>query len=326
MNTVFTAKARRAATALGLALSALMAGHATAQAFPTRPITVIFPYTAGSGGDIIARAVSTEAGKLLGQPLVYENRPGANSRLGLTALNNAPGDGHVLNIVSDGVLVSQPIADPDFKMEAGKNYTPISVVFDGPLVLASHPSKPFRDMKGLAEYARANPGKLNFAVAAGAPSHFFAERLNRVMSIDITLIPYKGGAEAATATLAGQTDLVVSQSVKQMVDTGKLIALATTGRERWKVFPETPTLREAGVSFAASVWYPLIAPAGVSKEVAATLNSAFNRAAQSPEVLKKMTDIGLAPVRMSPEEVTAFIKSELDAWGPIIRKAGIKLQ
>lgn len=304
----------------------VISGGATGQAFPTRPITIIYNNLPGSGGDILTRAGSAEAAKILGQPVVVENRAGANGRLGLAALRAAPGDGHVLNVVNNALVIFQPIADTAFKFDPQSDYVPVSVLFESPLVLTANPGMPFRDMKSLIGYAKANPGKLNFAITAGAASHFLAERWMRALDIKVTLIPYKGENAGAAATLGGQTDLLFGTVVKPMVDAGKLIALATTGRTRWKPFPDTLTFREAGVPFSAPVWYPMLAPAGTPASVVKVLSAAFDQAYRTPEVAKRLDDLGFTSPNMGPDETLAYIRSELDAWRPVIQSAGIKLE
>ncbi len=313
-------------SALLTAATLLACGSAAGQAFPTRPITVIYNNLAGSGGDILTRLGSAEASRILGQPVIVENRAGANGRLGLAALRAAPGDAHVLNVVNNALVVFQPIADTAFKFEPEKDYVPVSVLFESPLVLTASPAMPFRDMKGLIGYAKTNPGKLNFAITAGASSHFLAERLTRALDIKVTLIPYKGENAGTAAMLGGQTDLLFGTVVKPLVDAGKMVALATTGGTRWKPFPDTPTLREAGVPFAAPVWYPMIAPAGTPAAVVKVLNAAFEQAYRTPEVAKRLDDMGFTAPSMAPAETLAYVRSELDAWRPVIQSAGIKLE
>lgn len=311
-----------------LAGLALAAATVCAQNFPTRPINVIYNNTPGSGPDVMGRLMATEAAKILGQSVIYENRTGANGRLIIPALKASAGDAHVLGLVTDGLVISQPIADPGFQFEAGKDYEAVSVLFESPFVLAIRPGMAFTDLRGFIAYAKANPGKINFSVTAGASSQFLAERFVRALDVSVTLIPYKGGEAGVMAALGGQTDMLFSTSTaKPHVDSGKLLAVITTGSERWKLFPAVPTLRESGVPFTASSGYPLIAPPGTPRAVLARINRAFEQASRSPDIIKRMQDFGYTSLAgMSAEESSAYIRAEIEAWTPIIRRAGIRME
>ena len=322
--------ARTAMRAAGLyaAATLLLPLSASAQNFPTRPINVIYNNTPGSGPDVMGRMMATEAAKILGQSVVYENRTGANGRLIIPALKAAAGDGHVLGLVTDGLVISQPIADPSFQFEAGKDYEAVGVLFESPFVLAIRPGLPYSDLKGLIANAKANPGKINFSITAGASSQFLAERFVRVLDISVTMIPYKGGEAGAMATLGGQTDMLFSTSTaKPHIDAGKLLGVITTGSERWKLFPAIPTLRESGVPFTASSGYPLIAPPGTPRAVLVRINRAFEQASRSQEILRRMQDFGYTSLAgMSVDDTANYLRSEIEAWTPVIRKAGIKME
>ena len=305
-----------------------LASGAYAQNFPTRPINVIYNNTPGSGPDVMGRLMAAEAAKILGQSVIYENRTGANGRLIIPALKASAGDAHVLGLVTDGLVISQPIADPGFQFEAGRDYEAVSVLFESPFVLAIRPGMAFSDLRGFIAYAKANPGKLNFSVTAGASSQFLAERFVRALDVSVTLIPYKGGEAGIMAALGGQTDMLFSTSTaKPHVDSNKLLAVITTGSERWKLFPGVPTLRESGVPFTASSGYPLIAPPGTSRTVLSRINRAFEQASRSPEIVRRIEEFGYTSLAgMSVEQTAAYLRSEIEAWTPIIRKAGIKMQ
>ncbi len=310
-----------------LQIAALASFPAAAQNFPTRPINVIYSNAPGTAPDVLARFLSIEASKILGQPIIYENRPGANGRLGFNALKAANGDAHTIWMVNDALVVAQPIIDPKWNIEPGKDYEPVSALFASQFVLASSTKMPFRDLKSLIAYAKANPGKLNFAMSQGSTSQFVSERFMKTVGINATLIPYKGGELGLNATLGGQTDMLFSTATaKSAVDSGRLIPIVTTGQERWKLFPGAPSMHEAGYSFSASVSYILLAPIGTPQPVLAKINKAYDDASRVPEVMKRTEDIGhRSTTNMSPAEVTAFIKSEIEVWTPVIRAAGIKM-
>lgn len=291
-------------------------------------MTIVLPFAPGSNTELSARAIGTAAGKVLGQTVIFENRTGANGRLGVSALQRAPLDGSLVAAAADGVLVSQPLADSSFKLEIDKDYVPIAFLFDSPLVLAAHPSVPFRDVKGLIAYAKANPRKLNFAVGNATSSHFLAEMFRQAAGIEVSMVPYKGAAQSVVDLLAGRVDLLfISTTVKPYIESGKLVGLATSGKERWSPFPTLPTVTEAGAPMGATVWFGLIAPPGTSRDVVSRLSSAFRAAARSAEVSALLDRYGfVSRPDMAPAEFAAYIRSELSAWGPVIRKSGIKLE
>jgi tripartite-type tricarboxylate transporter receptor subunit TctC len=311
-------------TAVGMATLGAQGVHA--QAFPNRPISLVYPFPAGNVLDVSLRAVSAEASKMLGQPIVFENRPGAKTRLGVAAIAKAPPDGHQLSVAIDALMVGQPIADPDFKMVAGKDYAPVAFVLEFPYLLAASALVPFRDIAGMISYAKANPGKLNIAVAPGSASHFATERLLQTAGVGMTLIPYKGG-DMANDLVAGRIDLAFTTTLMApFINTGKAVALGTTGTQRWHAFPTVPTFAEAGLPMPTTVWFAIIAHANTPPDIVARLNSVFTAAVNLPHIQKQLAANGYNTDRkMSPAELTAFIQSELNVWGPVIQKAGIKL-
>lgn len=313
----------RRAVAAGLlaALSSLAQG----QAFPSRPVTYIYPFPPGGPSEIPLRAAAAEAANLLGQPVVFENRPGANSRLSVLAMRNAPADGHLVAAVIDGLLTSQPLMDPDFRFLPGRDYAPVVLHVEATLRLMGPPKLPFRDMRGLVAHARANPGKLNVAVTIGSSSHIIAERIREAAGIDLTMVGYKGSSQSYVDVMAGRVDLVVG-SDKALVDSGKLVAFATTGRERWSGLPNVPTLMESGIPMSASLWYGAIVHPNTPPEIVARLNGVFNAAVRTPAFAKKLeTSAFTAMPALNPEGVAGFIKAEMAALEPVIRKAGIKM-
>lgn len=313
------------AAVLVMSAPAALAQQAQPSTWPTRQITFIAPYAVGGGSDNLQRAAVIEAGKLLNQTIVYENRPGGNSRLGINAIKNAPADGYLITGALDGLLVVQPLVDASYKLQPMQDYLPVAMQFQSALAFIASGQKPFRDMAGLIAYARANPGKLNMAISIGGSSHVIAERIRNTGNIDITLIGYKGAAQSYVDLRAGRIDLVLA-SDKNLVD-GQLIALATTGKERWSSLPNVPTLSEAGVPVAQTLWFGVVARLGTPPDVVAKLNRAFSGAVRTPEFTKRAEGTGYTIMpAWNPDEITAFIKSEMTAMDPIIRKANIKLE
>lgn len=316
---------KRLAIAAVVAAAATLASTAGAQTFPNKPITIIVNSPAGSVMEGNFRGMGAEASKILGQPVVMENRPGANGRLGVMALKQATADGHLLTIAHDALLVAQPAADPSFQLDQGKDYVPVAFLIEFPLVLAGSPTLPFRDIRGLVAYAKANPGKLNWATTAG--NMFVTEFIRQSAGIEFTRIPYKGASSAFVDIVGGRTDLVFAGSdVASFFQAGKMIGIGTTGGQRWGVFPDLPTFAESGVPATSTVWYGLLAPAGTPADVVAKVNAAFNTALKNPQVTKQLASNGYVTGRFqSPKEFSAFIQSESATLQPVIRKSGLKL-
>jgi tripartite-type tricarboxylate transporter receptor subunit TctC len=298
-----------------------------AQAFPNRPITLVMPYGAGANMDVVVRAIVAEAAQKLGQPIVVENKSGALSRLGVEQMRRAPPDGYLLTMATDGLAVTQPVADPEFKFEVGRDFAPVTFLASFPLVLVSSAAVPFRDVNGLIAYGKAHPGKLNVAGGPGSISQIAYERLNRLTGGNLNFIPYKDTTQAMPDLMAGRVDMLFSGSQsKPAIDSGKLRALATTGSARWKLFPELPTLQEAGINMTTFFWIGIVAPPATPKDVVAKLNQAFVAALQTEAVAKRMTEFGMSAGATTPEQFADFIKNELNVWGPVIRAANIKVR
>jgi len=220
------------------------------------------------------------------------------------------------------VLIQLPLVDPNFRIEAEKDYLPIVFLLEFPLVIAANPGVPFRDLKGLIARARANPGRLNFAIQQGTVSHYFVELFRQTAGIELTLVPYRSSAASLPDLVGGQIELAISNvTVKSMVEAGKLVALAVSSRERWAPFPNLPTLTEAGMPMVDTSWYTLVTGAGTPKDVVDKVRQAFSESLKLPAIEKMFVAAGLiGHPDMTPQEIT-----ERRIWEPVIRKAGIRL-
>lgn len=317
------------ARAVLVLLSPIMfAGPAFAQAYPSKPITFYISIAPGSFFESTLRAVATEASKVLGQPIVLENKVGAGGKIGLQAIMNAAPDGYTFGHTFNGVVVSRVILDRDFNLVPGKDYAPISMVFSSPLAIIANSSAPFKDFAGMMAYVKANPGKLSVSgTSPSSNSHLSWELLKTLTGADINVVTHRAEAPAVVDLLNGSISaMVASTSVKPMVDSGKLIGIAVTGLKRWDSFANLPTLDELGVKgFNVQSLNGLVAPAGTPPAVIARLNEAFQKA-MTPEVRKRMSDGGLVPVTSTPEEFGALIRAEIERWRPIMQKANLKLE
>jgi tripartite-type tricarboxylate transporter receptor subunit TctC len=298
-------------------------------AYPERPITVLLPFGAGVAIEVMIRAVCEEAGKILGQPVVVENRSGALQRLPVLAVRRAAPDGYTLGVGTDSVHVAQPVIDPTFSMQAGKDFEPVAALISLPLVIVSNPSAPFRDIKGLVAYAKANPGKVNFAVPTGSTSHFAALLLQDITGTNMLMVPYKDQASSLPDLMSGRADVTVSgATVKASVESGKLNALAVTIANRWSALPATPTLKELGYDVDMAAWFTVLAPPGTPADVVARLNSAFNQAMKSPVIVRRLGEVNMTQLGndMSPKQIANMIDSEAKLWTPVLQKSGVKFQ
>jgi len=307
----------------------LLATNVLAQTYPSRPVTVIYPYPAGSTTEGAWRSVAQEASKTLGQSVIFENRVGAGGKIGVESMTRSPKDGHTVGVINSAVAIYLPLMDATFRIEPGKDYTPISAGFETYYVLLAHPSVPFRDVKGLIAYARANPGKLNMASSGnGTGGHLSVELLKMVVGIHAVHVPYKGEAPAMTDLLGGQVQAFFGAgNAKPFIESGKLIGLATSGPQRWAPFPSLPTFAEEGLAdVSASTWLGLAGPAGIPDAAVAKLNQAVTVAMQAPEVRRKLDEFGLVVRGGTPQEFSALIRADLDRWGKVVRAGNIRLE
>jgi tripartite-type tricarboxylate transporter receptor subunit TctC len=319
---------RRVLGAAGAALCGLLfSAIAAAQAYPARAITFVYPYPPGSASDNAFRSIVQEASKRIGQPLVYENRSGAGGRIGLDAVLKAPADGYTIGMFNNVLGVSQPLIDPRLQIEPVKDYTPIVLAVESYLLMVIRSGEPYRDLKGLLDYAKGNPGKLNMSTpATGSGAHLVLALLTARTGVNIVNIPYKGTAPATQAILSGEVNLTLTDStVKPFVDNGRLLAIATTGAQRWASFPNVQTFEEQGLKGVAySSWSGVVGPPGMPRPVMDRLNRAFVEALGTAEVRGRLEVAGLAARGGTPEDLGALIKAELAQWRPVIAAAGIK--
>lgn len=313
---------------VALAAAFGLAGHAAAQAFPSRPITFVFPYPSGSGLDIAMRVTSQEASKRLGQPIVFATRPGAGGRVGFESLMRSAGDGYTIGAVTNAMSVYQPLIDQKLYVEPVKDYSAISLAIETPLVLVASANAPFRNVKSMLDYAKANPGKLNGGSSGvGTGSHLGIEMINLMAGVKIVHVPFNGANPVLLATIAGDTSMVFSSAeAKPHIASGKLIALATSGTRRWHQFSDLPTMSEAGLSgFVNGSWTGIAAPAGVPREVVARLHQAYTEALKTAEVRQKLEAAGWVVLAGSPEEFATLAREDMERFRPIIKAANLKM-
>jgi tripartite-type tricarboxylate transporter receptor subunit TctC len=299
-----------------------------AQPYPSRPIRFIVPFTPGGLGDSFARAVGEDLAKRLGQPVVIDNRPGASQAIGAEATAKAPPDGHTVFMGTQSGLVLNTIARKKLPYDPVRDLAPVSVLFTSPLYLVVHPSVPANSVKELVALARARPGKITFASIGNATSqHLAGEMLRTRAKVDIVHVPYKGSSPAMTDLLGGQVDMMFEGGVSSLphVKSGKLRALATTGRQRTDATPELPTMAESGVAdFDITVWFALVTTAGTPRPIIERLNREVGEALRTRELKEKFAAAGIDITPSTPEELGERIRADLPYYGKLMREAGIQ--
>lgn len=312
---------------LGLIVSAALfatAGAAQAQEFPSRALTLIYPYSAGSNPDNAFRAIGETLSEKIGQPVVHENRTGAGGRVGLEAALNAQPDGYTIGVYNLSTAVVQPLRDPSRMLEAGKDFTPLRNAIQVDLLLVARADLPFDDMAGLIDFAKANPDALNYATAGtGTGGHLGMVGLADTAGIVLTHIPFQGSAKALQSLISGETELaLVDASAKPYVDEGQLKVIGTAGLAQNPVFPDAPLLSDTVPGFSNSAWLGLVAAPGIPQEAADTLVSALDEALQDPDLVKRLEATGWTVINSGPEDFVALIEQERVSYAPIVAAAG----
>jgi tripartite-type tricarboxylate transporter receptor subunit TctC len=303
---------------------------ASAQDYPTRPITLVVPYSAGGGNDILARIAAEKMSPVLGQQIVIENRGGAGGSIATRQVAKSAPDGYTLGLGGTGTLAVDPTLYPNAGYDPRKDFAPIGLIATSALVLVIHPSIPAHNVKELIAYAKANPGKLTFASAGvGSGIHLAAEYFKVQAGIDMVHVPYKGSAPALADLVGGHVSMYFSSlpPAISLVKDGKLRALAVTGLKRSPIFPELPTIAEAALpGFEAVLHYGIVAPAGTPKPIVTKLNGALRQAVMSDDLKHKLAADGTEPLASTPEEYAADIDKEETKWSAIVKKSGAKVQ
>jgi tripartite-type tricarboxylate transporter receptor subunit TctC len=315
---------------LVLALLAALPGVAMAQAYPAKPIRMIVTFAAGGGADFVGRAVAPRLGEALGQPVVVENRPGANGALGADAVAKAAPDGYTLLLGAAGTLVVAPHLGANMPFDPMKDLAPISLVAISPFVVTLNPTVQASSIRDLVALAKANPGKINFGSSGTGGSPQLAGELFKSMTgVNMVHVPYKGLAPALTDLMGGQIQAVFADValVKGNIAAGKLKGLAVTSAARSAAMPDLPTVAESGVpGYAAGTWYGILAPAGTPAEIVARIGAEARKVLAQPEVKAAFVAQGMDPVGDTPAQFAGYMRDESAKWGKVIREANIKAQ
>ena len=324
------AKARRGF--FGLAVAAALAaacGLVQAQSWPSKPVRLIVPFPPGGGNDVIARAVAQKLGERLGQPVVVENRAGANGIVGLQAMMQAAPDGHTIAVGAAGPLAVNPSLYDKLPYDAVKDFAPITNMVNFPLLLVTHPSVAAKSTRELVALAKAQPGKLHYSSpGSGNSGHLAGELFNTMAGVKTVHVPYKGQGPALADLIAGQVQMLYSSipSVLPHVRQGQLNAIAVGSAKRIPSLPDIPTIAESGVpGYEAYSWVGMVAPAATPRAVVARLNREIVEILKEKDVAEKLNGQGALPVGDTPEQFGNYIKAEIEKWGAVVRSSNIKV-
>ena len=321
-----TQGARQGAAALAVATAA---GSPFAQSgFPDRPVRIVVPFPPGGSVDTLARHIAQRLTGVFGQNVVVENKAGGNSVIGSDAVAKSKGDGYVLLVNAGNLVINQHLLKTPYDLE--RDFTPVSLLAKGALIVCLTPGLPVRTFPELVAHAKANPGKLNFAIGSvGSGGHIATELLKGRTGTDLFVLPYKGSQPAFVDLISGQIQGMVEPAlgVMPLVKSGRIRAVAVTSSSRLKALPDVPTVAESGVAgFEFYAWYGLWAPGGTPPDVVARLNVEVNRILAEAELKDRLADQGFDTQNVSPAEFGRFVTADYQSVGKIIRDAHIKPQ
>lgn len=309
-----------------LVLIALVPLQAAAQSYPSKPVRLVNPFTAGGPLDLMGRLLSDKLSGALGKPIIVENRPGAAGNVGAAEVARAPGDGHTLLLTLFSIVTSNPHLYERLPFDPLKDFAPITAIARSDSVVVVHPSVPAASMRELVAHAKANPGRLNYASAGKAsPGHLTAEFFARGAGAAFTHVPYKGNAEAIRSVIAGETQIMFTPTTGALphIKAGKLKALAVYLTDAVDELPGVPSL-EGFDQKTVPFWYGLLAPAGTPREIVQRLNAETVNALKDPQVDKALRAVRIFPIGNTPEEFAAMMREGHAAWGRVIRETGVR--
>src|SRR5882672_7584907 len=314
---------------VAIALAAGAASGALAQAgYPTKPVKIVVPYSAGGPADIYARFVGDRLQKSTGQPFVIENRPGAGAIIGTDAVAKSSPDGYTLLMMSNTHTVNESLfAKKPYNLM--RDLAPISPINYSDLLLVVHPSVPAQTLKELIALAKSKPGALNYASSGpGTPYHMAGELFKAMAGIDVVHVPHKGSAEARTSVLAGNVQMMFDAitTMASLAQAGKVRAIATSGKTRSSITPDVPTLDQAGLpGYDAVIWLGMMAPNATPKPIVDSLNSEIQKISNSPDVKEVWAKQGAVPMHMTPAEFGKFMEQDIQKWAKVVKFSGAKV-
>lgn len=317
-----TRLAALAAAALAFALPAF------AQKFPSKPVSLVVPYPPGGSNDTFARALGKKLSDAWGQPVIIENKPGAGGSIGAAFVNKAAPDGHTFMLLSSSFTTGAAI-NPRWPFDPVKGFTPLAMVARGPMVLTVSNGLPAKSFAEFLALAKAQPGKLNFGSSGqGSTNHFAAELLQNAAGIKMTHVPYKGMGPATADVIAGHIDVLIASapSIMQHVKAGKVRGLGVTSKGPSAVVPDMPAISASVPGYSFELWWGVLAPPGMAKDLVASLNAEINKAIGSADFREILAREGTEPYVVTAEEAARTVASEIEEWKSIAARAGIKAE
>ena len=314
---------------LVFAVLVFAATAAIAQPYPSKPTRMIVPYPPGGSADILARAIGAKVGEGLGQPVVIDNRPGAGTIIGTEATAKSAPDGYTFMLGTVSSHAINPALNPKLPFDPVKDFTPLALVASIPFAMIVHPSVPAKSVQEFVALAKARPGQINYSSAGnGTSNHLAGELLKSMAGIDLVHVPYKGSAPALNDLIAGQVSLMFDLvlTAAPHIKSGAARGLAVTGAKRSAVLPELPTVAETGLpGYEVSAWFGIFAPAGLPQPVARRLNAELVKVMREPDLKQRLASLGADPLTSTPEEFSAYLRSEIEKWAKVVKASGMKV-
>jgi tripartite-type tricarboxylate transporter receptor subunit TctC len=314
---------------LGALLALAPAAHAQATAWPTQPVKIIVPYSPGGTVDFSARQIANKLTEQLGKAFIVENKVGASGTIGTVSVARAAPDGYTI-LANDTSYAMVPALFKTLPWDHANDIVPVTTILTTPVVLVVPAASPFKTARELIDFAKKNPGKVNFGSGGlGSSTHLNAEMFRKEAGIDVTHIPYKGAGDAMTGIISSQVDMLITASPTAMgqIKGGKIRALAVTGAQRSPAFPDVPTFGEVGLpGYTVTGWFGLAVPKGTPPEVIAKIHAETVKALADPALRARLLEQGAEPGGMSPAEYAKFVRDETTRWGALAKAAGVKAE
>jgi tripartite-type tricarboxylate transporter receptor subunit TctC len=321
---------RLVVSALAALVLVVQIGQPAEAGFPDRGVRIVVPFPAGGSNDVVARMLGAKLQELWGQPVVIDNRAGAGGNIGAEAVARSPADGYTLLLTAPGPLAVNRSLYTQLAFNPTQDFTPVALIASVPIVLAVNPNVKATTVAELIALAKASPGKLNFGSSGlGSTNHLAGELLKTRAGIDIVHVPYRGAAPAMNDLIGGQIPMMFDNmpAIRPQVQGGTIRAIAVAGAARSPLFPELPTMVEAGVpNFEASSWFGLVAPARMPPDVMKALIDSVTKLLKDPDMVKRLADVGAEPGTLSGDDFAAFLRTESEKWGQVVKTAGAKVE
>ena len=310
--------------------AAALAQAALAQGFPSKPIRIVVPYPAGGTTDIMARALQEPMQKVLGQPVIVDNKAGAAGAIGAREVARSPADGYTLLFSNNGPSSTTPLLVKDAGYDGIRDFSPVSQVSSAPLFVVINAAVPANDLRGFIDYGRAQPNSIEYASAGiGSLGHLASELFARAAGLKMVHIPYKGQAPTANAVMTGEVKLLITTSSAAMnsfIKEGRLKLLGVSTPQPSPLAPSAPTVNTILPGYQVEIWFGLLGPAGLPAEVVAKLNHAVGRALALPELQARFQNFGVIAKASTPRQLGELIADEVPRWTSVVREAGIKAE